>query len=213
MGAVEHQLVRSPERSLTVDSFGRAELGRRLVRDWGSFAKLSGGLRLRWAAGKKNVLSGTFRGGAAWERLPSTSCMCWEWSATTTCGGDVGTHRGKKGSAPLGTRYFLLNWELDRTLHESGPLKLQAGPVFGQRQDLRPGVLERTGSSEIRGFRSNCGCSGAPLSFSPWVGTSVRVESPFTPPFRAIDLEEALAPPPSSHRKGSCLFQGVYVAA
>lgn len=130
--AVEHQLVRSPERSLTVHSFGRGELGKRLVQDRGSFSKLSGGLRLRWAAGKDYLLSGEFHSGAAWGRLPFDELFVLglERDSDLRMRAHVGTRGGKKGSAPLGTRYLLLNWELDRTLHESGPLKLQAGPFL-----------------------------------------------------------------------------------
>ncbi len=132
VSAVEHQLVRTPERGLTVRSFGQGELGRRLARDQGSFSKVSGGLRLRWAASEDYLLSGAFRGGAALGNLPFDELfvMGLERDTDLWMRAHVGTRRGKKGSAPLGTRYLLLNWELDRTLHGRGPLKVQGGPFL-----------------------------------------------------------------------------------
>lgn len=44
--------------------------------------------------------------------------------------GHIATRNGRKGSAPLGTRYFLSNWELDKNIHDFGLFRVQAGPLI-----------------------------------------------------------------------------------
>lgn len=44
--------------------------------------------------------------------------------------GDRGSRDGRKGSSPLGNRYFLSNSDLDRSLWSNGLITIQAGPLF-----------------------------------------------------------------------------------
>jgi hypothetical protein len=44
--------------------------------------------------------------------------------------GHIGTRNGKKGNAPLGPAYFLINWDFDQTIHEGSFLKLKWGPFL-----------------------------------------------------------------------------------
>jgi hypothetical protein len=42
-------------------------------------------------------------------------------------GAHIGTNHGRKGSAPLGRDYLLSNWEMDKTLYDSGLFELRLG--------------------------------------------------------------------------------------
>ena len=44
--------------------------------------------------------------------------------------GHVGTRDGKKGSAPLGRRYFMTRTELDRTVWQLPMVRFAVGPFF-----------------------------------------------------------------------------------
>ena len=44
--------------------------------------------------------------------------------------GTAGTRDGRKGAAPLGRRYFLSNWELDKNIYQNGFLTLKLGPFL-----------------------------------------------------------------------------------
>ena len=56
--------------------------------------------------------------------------------------GHIATRDGRKGSAPLGTRYFLSNWELDKNIHDFGLFRVQAGPLLdtGTMHDAIPAL-------------------------------------------------------------------------
>jgi hypothetical protein len=40
----------------------------------------------------------------------------------------IGTHDGRKGSAPLGRDYFLSNWEIDKNIYRNGILSVKISP-------------------------------------------------------------------------------------
>jgi hypothetical protein len=42
----------------------------------------------------------------------------------------VGTRDGRKGSAPLGRKYFLSNWEMDKNLYSNGLITAKLGPFL-----------------------------------------------------------------------------------
>jgi tetratricopeptide (TPR) repeat protein len=42
----------------------------------------------------------------------------------------IGTRDGRKGSAPLGRRYFLSNWEIDKNLYENGLFSVKLSPFL-----------------------------------------------------------------------------------
>jgi hypothetical protein len=42
--------------------------------------------------------------------------------------GHVGTRDGRKGSAPLGTNYFLINSSLDKNIYGNGLITFKVGP-------------------------------------------------------------------------------------
>ena len=40
----------------------------------------------------------------------------------------IGTRNGRKGSAPLGRRYFVSNWEVDKNVYGNGLISVKLGP-------------------------------------------------------------------------------------
>jgi hypothetical protein len=44
--------------------------------------------------------------------------------------GQAGTLGGRKGAAPLGRRYFLANWELDKNIYQNGLFDVKLGPFL-----------------------------------------------------------------------------------
>ena len=53
----------------------------------------------------------------------------------------IGTHDGRKGSAPLGRNYFVSNWETDKNVYSNGFLTVKLGPFLdtGKITDPSPG--------------------------------------------------------------------------
>ena len=56
--------------------------------------------------------------------------------------GHIDTHDGRKGNAPLGSNYFLSNWETDKKIYSNGLVTLQLGPLLdiGKSTDPVPGL-------------------------------------------------------------------------
>jgi hypothetical protein len=44
--------------------------------------------------------------------------------------GHAGTFDGRKGAAPLGRRFFLANWEMDKNIYENGFFTVKLGPFL-----------------------------------------------------------------------------------
>jgi hypothetical protein len=44
--------------------------------------------------------------------------------------GQAGTLSGRKGAAPLGRRYFLANWEMDKNIYRNGWFGVKLGPFL-----------------------------------------------------------------------------------
>src|SRR5260370_1672546 len=44
--------------------------------------------------------------------------------------GHAGTSDSRKGAAPLGRRYFLTNWEMDKNVYSNGLFTVKLGPFF-----------------------------------------------------------------------------------
>lgn len=42
----------------------------------------------------------------------------------------IGTHRGRKGSAPMGRNYFVSNWEIDKNIHGDALLGIKLSPLL-----------------------------------------------------------------------------------
>lgn len=138
--AVEHDWLRVPEKGLTGSWMGRGELGGRPGGDRSLYSRLSGSLRLRWSVGTSYRVSGAVKGGAAWGAVPFDELfqLGLHEDNDLWMRAHPGTRAGRKGSAPMGTRFLLVNWELDRKVYEKGMLAFWAGPFLDSGRIFDP---------------------------------------------------------------------------
>jgi tetratricopeptide (TPR) repeat protein len=150
---VDRSLLRLPERRLTVDSSAEARIGREFAGNVGSFGTLRGSLKARWlprAKGDDYEMQGQLRTGETFGQVPFDELfqLGIERDNDLWLRGQAGTTDGRKGAAPLGRRYFLANWEVDKNVYANGFFTMKLGPfvdngaiadssgLFGSRQWL-----------------------------------------------------------------------------
>ena len=130
---VQGSLWRLPERRFTLDSSAEARAGREFANELGPFATLRGALRARWfprAKGDDYEMQGRIRAGATAGKatLDELFELGIERDNDLWLRGHAGTIGGRKGAAPLGRRFFLANWELDKNIYQNGFFTLKLGP-------------------------------------------------------------------------------------
>jgi len=117
---VRPTLVRLPERRFTLDSSAEAKAGREFADGLGPFATLRGALHAQWfprARDDDYQMQAQIRAGATAGKttLDELFELGMERDNDLWLRGHPGTLAGRKGGAPLGRRFFLANWELDKT--------------------------------------------------------------------------------------------------
>jgi hypothetical protein len=128
-------LLRVPERRVTLDSHAEVRAGRNYGSGLGAFASVNGELKSRWlpkARGDDYEFLCRLRGGdtfgdAALDQLFQLGV---ERDNDLWLRGHPGTLDGRKGRAPLGRRYLLLNSELYKTVYDGPFFRVQLGPFF-----------------------------------------------------------------------------------
>jgi hypothetical protein len=130
---VERSLVRWPEQRFTVDSLAEARIGREFVSDVSSFGMLRGSLKARWlpqAKGDDYEMQAQIRAGDTFGQVPFDELfqLGVERDNDLWLRGTAGTMGGRKGAAPLGRRYFLANWEMDKNVYANGFFSVKLGP-------------------------------------------------------------------------------------
>jgi len=132
---VQRTLVRVPERRFTLDSSAEAKAGREFSQELGPFATLRGSLRAHWfprAQGDDYEMQAQIRAGATGGHatLDELFELGIERDNDLWLRGHAGTLDGRKGAAPLGRRFFLANWEVDKTIYQNGFLRVTFGPFL-----------------------------------------------------------------------------------
>ncbi len=132
---VVRTLVRVPERRFTVDSSAEARAGREFADALGPFAGFRGSLRAHWfprAKGDDFEMQAQIRAGATAGQasLDELFELGIERDNDLWLRGHAGTLAGRKGAAPLGRRFFLANWELDKNLYQNGFFTVKLGPFL-----------------------------------------------------------------------------------
>jgi tetratricopeptide (TPR) repeat protein len=120
---LERRLLSMPERRFTLDSEVSGNWGKHFSRPLGVFGGLRGSLRARWlplARGEDYELQARLRLGNTFGRVPfdELSTLGLERDGDLWLRGHIGTRNGRKGNAPLGRRYALLNIEFDKVLYQ-----------------------------------------------------------------------------------------------
>ncbi len=132
---VKRTLVRVPERRLTLDSSAEAKAGREFADALGPFATLRGSLRAHWfprAKGDDYEMQAQIRAGATAGKatLDELFELGIERDNDLWLRGHAGTFDGRKGAAPLGRRFFLANWEMDKNIYQNGFFTVKLGPFL-----------------------------------------------------------------------------------
>ena len=131
----ERTLLRVPERRFTLDSSLTATAGREFASTLGPFATLRGTLDARWlprAKGDDYEVRGQIRAGARAGKasLGELFQLGVERDNDLWLRGHPGTRDGRKGAAPLGRRYFLASWEMDKNVYGNGLFSVKLGPFL-----------------------------------------------------------------------------------
>lgn len=132
---VNVELLRIPERRLSLAAGAGYELGRLYSSSGESFIKLQPYLSFRWfpqAQGDDYEITHRIRGGKTFGSLPFDELFMLgvERDNDLWLRGHIGTRDGHKGSAPLGRNFVLSNWELEKNLYSNGLLTIKLGPFI-----------------------------------------------------------------------------------
>ena len=131
----QRTIVRVAERRFTLDSSAEAKAGREFADGLGPFATLRGALRAQWfprARGDDYEAQAQIRAGAIAGKttLDELFELGIERDNDLWLRGHAGTLDGRNGGAPLGRRFFLANWELDKNIYQNGFFTLKLGPFL-----------------------------------------------------------------------------------
>ena len=149
----DRSLLRVPERRFTVDASAEGRIGRTFAQNLGASGTARGSLDALWlprASGDDYEMRTRLRAGATVGRVPLDELfqLGVERDNDLWLRGHSGTTGGRKGAAPLGRRYLLANWEMDKNVYSNGLFTVKLGPfldtgritdssgLFGSRQWL-----------------------------------------------------------------------------
>ena len=168
---VRHEMLRVPERRLTIESSLRGEFGKFFAAGTGPFAQLRASATADWRPGDgggRNDFRQELRTGKTFGAVPFDELFMLglERDNGLWLRGHAGTSNGRKGAAPMGREFVLTNAGYRRAVWQNGLVKLSLGPfldsgsvsdpsgLFGSRAWLwDPGIevtLSVLGSTEIR---------------------------------------------------------------
>ncbi len=132
---MERSLLRVPEQRFTWNSSAEARVGRGFKDALGAFASARGALRAHWfprASGDDYEMQAQVRAGGTVGRVPLDQLfqLGLERDNDLWLRGQPGTLDGRKGAAPLGRRYFLANWEMDKNIYRGAFFNVKFGPFL-----------------------------------------------------------------------------------
>jgi tetratricopeptide (TPR) repeat protein len=132
---LKYRLLYVPEKRLTATASAAAETGRIWSQAGGVFFKPQGSLALHWfprAEGDDLEMQQQIRVGDILGDLPFDELFMLglERDNNLPMRAHLGERDGRKGSAPLGRRYFLSNWEIDKNLYSNGLITAKLGPFI-----------------------------------------------------------------------------------
>ena len=131
----QRTIVRLPERRFTLDSSAEVKAGREYADGLGPFGTLRGSVRGRWfplAKGDDYEMQAQIRTGATAGKatLDELFQLGIERDNDLWLRGHAGTLDGRKGAAPLGRRFFLADWEIDKNIYQNGFFTVKLGPFL-----------------------------------------------------------------------------------
>jgi tetratricopeptide (TPR) repeat protein len=131
----DRSLWRIPERRFTLDSSAEGRLTRTFAQNLGASGTVRGSLDAHWlprATGDDYEVRARLRAGATLGRVPFDELfqLGVERDNDLWLRGHAGTTGSRKGAAPLGRRYFLVNWEMDKNIYSNGLFSVKLGPFL-----------------------------------------------------------------------------------
>jgi len=143
---VEHDLWRWPDHRFTLSSGASSEIGRVWSQPAEFFEKLQASLEAHWlplGRGEDLETRWRLRDGKTFGDIPFDELFMLglERDNDLWMRAHIGTRDGRKGSAPLGTSYFLSNWETDKNVYSNGFFLLKVGPFFDTGKISDPSSL------------------------------------------------------------------------
>jgi hypothetical protein len=132
---VHRSIIRFAERRYTLDGKAEVRAGRNYAPGLGAFSSMKGELKSRWlprARGEDYEFLSSLRSGGTFGDVPLDELyqLGVERDNDLWMRGHSGTIDGRKGRAPLGRRYVLLNSEVNKTLYDGAFFRVQLGPFF-----------------------------------------------------------------------------------
>ena len=132
---LRYEVWRDPDHRLVIHSAASSQLARIWSQPAEVFAKLQGSCSAEWfpkAEGDDYQTQVQVRGGGMAGSSPFDELFMLglERDNDLWMRAHIGTRDGRKGSAPLGDRYFLMNSEVDKRLYRNGFLSLKLSPFL-----------------------------------------------------------------------------------
>jgi tetratricopeptide (TPR) repeat protein len=139
LAGLNHELWRVPEHRLVMTTAVSSQIARIWSRPGHSFAKLQGSIAGHWfpqASGDDFAMQQRIRAGKSIGQVPFDELFMLglERDNDLWLRAHLGTRNGRKGSAPLGRSYVLLNWGLDKNVYRNGLFALKLGPFLDTGQ-------------------------------------------------------------------------------
>ena len=132
---LNYELLRAPEHRLAIESQLGSQIGAIRSSARHSFEKLQGRVSGEWfpqMRGDDYAVIETIRAGATFGKPPFDELFALglERDNDLWMRAHIGTRDGRKGSAPLGTKYFLANSEMDKRIYDNGLFAIKLSPFL-----------------------------------------------------------------------------------
>ena len=144
---LDYELWRIPERRFTSRASFSSQTGTIWSGPAHTFEKLQAGMLARWLpqmTGDDYSTQLQVRLGRTFGQVPfdELHVLGLERDNQLWMRAHVSTRQGRKGNAPLGRNYFLINWEIDKNIFDGGLLNMKLSPLLdiGRSTDRTPGL-------------------------------------------------------------------------
>jgi tetratricopeptide (TPR) repeat protein len=132
---LKYRVLNLPEKRLTAAATASTETGRIWSQSGDAFFKPQGSLVTHWfprAQGDDLEMQQQIRAGNIVGAIPFDELFMLglERDNDLLMRAHIGDRDGRKGSAPLGRRYFLSNWEMDKNVYGNGLITAKLGPFL-----------------------------------------------------------------------------------
>lgn len=141
--SIEGTPLERPEHRFSLTTGASSETARLWSNPARAFEKLQGSALAKWfpqAEGDTYELSQQFRAGRDFGTAPFDELFLIgiERDTDLWARGQIGTRDGRKGSSPIGDRYFLSNTDFNRRVYSNGLFSIKAGPVLDMARVASP---------------------------------------------------------------------------